>query len=262
MQGATFGALYAVDLADGSRLVAKTATGPGSMLATEGWMLRWLKAHSALPVPEAVHADDTLLLMTYVEAGDRIDDAAEIHAAELIAALHGIRGEAFGFERGTAIGPLTQPNGWEASWVAFLRDRRLMHMGRAAQDAGRLPKETFDRLERFCARLGDFVPEPAQPSLLHGDLWTGNVLCRGGKIAAFVDPALYFGNPEMDLAFSTLFGTFGEAFFARYGEIQPLEPGFFETTRDICNLWPLLVHARLFGGSYAGQADAILRRFA
>lgn len=224
-------------------------------------MLRYLADRSALPVPAVHHADAGLLLMDRLPSGGALDAGAETHAAELIAALHDVRGDVFGLARDTVIGPLAQPNAESPSWAAFLAERRLMHMGRLAHDAGRLPAATLARLETFCVRLGEFVPEPAHPSLLHGDLWTGNVLVHAGRISGFVDPAIYYGDAEMDLAFATMFATFGEPFFARYGELRPLDPGFFRTRRDICNLWPLLVHARLFGGHYAASADGVLRRF-
>jgi fructosamine-3-kinase len=92
-------------------------------------------------------------------------------------------------------------------------------------------------------------------------MWGGNVLVDGGRIAAFIDPAIYHADPEIELAFSTLFGTYGDTFFRRYGEHRPIRPGFFEARRDIYNLYPLLVHTRLFGGQYAGQVDSILRRY-
>ncbi len=134
-------------------------------------------------------------------------------------------------------------------------------MGRLALDAGRLPAGAFAALERLAGRLERYIEAGGRPALIHGDVWGGNVLARGGHIAAFVDPAIYFADPEIELAFSTLFGTFGEAFFERYGEIRPLAPGFFEARRDLYNLYPLLVHTRLFGGGYAASVAQILRRF-
>ena len=134
-------------------------------------------------------------------------------------------------------------------------------MGELAHRAGRLPAAPFRSLEAFCARLDEFIPEPDRPSLLHGDVWGGNVLAGKGRIAGFIDPAIYYGDAEIELAFSTLFGTFGEAFFGRYGAHRPIRRGFFETRRDIYNLYPLLVHTRLFGGHYAASVERTLRRF-
>src|SRR5690606_31505376 len=99
------------------------------------------------------------------------------------------------------------------------------------------------------------------PALIHGDLWTTNILAQDGRITGFLDPAIYYAHPEIELAFSTLFNTFDAPFFERYRQLRPLEPGFFETRRDIYNLYPLLVHVRLFGGGYVGALERFLRRF-
>ena len=92
-------------------------------------------------------------------------------------------------------------------------------------------------------------------------MWDGNVLCQNGRIGGFVDPAIYYADPEIELAFATLFNTFDRPFFDRYTEIRPISPGFFEERRHIYNLYPLLVHVRLFGGSYVNSVDGVLQRF-
>jgi fructosamine-3-kinase len=135
-------------------------------------------------------------------------------------------------------------------------------MVREAQRAGKAPEELATRVERFAnERLPGLIGEPERPSLLHGDAWGGNILVREGRVAAFVDPAVYFGHAEVELAFGTLFGTFGDEFFAAYRARRAMQPGFLEVRRDIYNLYPLLVHVRLFGGGYVSQVDATLRRF-
>jgi len=257
--GGCIGDVRRVDLADGRTLVAKLG-GLNSGLEREGFMLRYLAAHSALPVPEVLEADDALLLMTYLRGGGRIDDGAQSHAADLVAALHAIPGPAFGFPCDTVIGGLAQPNTETDRWVDFFRDHRLLAMARTALDAGRLPGDLMDRLEILAGRLDQWIDEPPAPALIHGDMWTGNVLCDAGRITGFIDPAIYHADPEIELAFTTLFGTFGDAFFARYREHRPLAPGFFETRRDLYNLYPLLVHVRLFGGSYVASVAQTLRK--
>jgi fructosamine-3-kinase len=97
--------------------------------------------------------------------------------------------------------------------------------------------------------------------LIHGDIWTTNVLAHQDKITAFIDPAIYYAHAEMELAYITLFNTFGTAFFQQYHALRPIEPGFFEERRDIYNLYPLLVHVRLFGGGYVGSVAQILDHF-
>ncbi len=259
LSGGCIGEIYKVELADGVRLVAKVASKGG--LAVEGFMLGYLKTHSGLPVPAVLHCEDRLLLLEWIETSGGLTPSAEAQAAELLAALHGITAENFGFERDTVIGALPQPNPWTPSWHAFFRDRRLLYMGRTALDRGNLALASFTRLEKLCTRIEDFIEEPAAPALIHGDVWGGNVLTRGGRVAAFVDPAIYYAHPEIELAFSTLFSTFGNAFFSRYEELRPIAPGFFEARRDIYNLYPLLVHAALFGGQYPNAFCRTLARY-
>ncbi len=259
LSGGCIAHVWKVELDEGTAVVAKTARGQGDF-ETEGFMLNYLAAHSDLPVPKVLDVRPDMLVMSHIEAGGGMNDRAQEHAADLIAALHGVTGSAAGLERDTLIGPLHQPNAPDQCWVAFFRDRRLLHFGALAHGSGRLPAETFRRLERLCDSLERWIGEPAAPSLLHGDLWGGNVLVNGARIAGFVDPAIYYGDPEVDLAFSTLFSTFDDAFFARYQQHRPLAPGFFEERRDLYNLYPLLVHTELFGGGYAGSVDRILRR--
>ena len=248
--------LWAVRLGDGRRLVAKAGTG----LEPEGFMLRYLAANSSLPVPAVHVADDRLLVMDHIATDGGITARVEEHAAELVAALHGIGADVYGFPRDTLIGPLPQPNGEDADWIAFFRDRRLLYMARKALEEERIDAGLMTGIERLAERLPEFIGEPAPPSLIHGDLWGGNVLAGGGRVAAFIDPAIYHADAEIELAFTTLFGTFGEAFFRRYGEIRPIRPGFFELRRDLYNLYPLLVHVRLFGGSYVGSVERTVRR--
>lgn len=254
LAGGCVGDVRKLKLTDGKIVVAKLGTGA----ALEARMLRDLAARSKLPVPAVLFADDALLLMTFVETSGGLTDSAQEDAADHLAALHAITSDKFGFDYDTVIGGLPQPNPWTASWREFFRDHRLLHMGRAALDAGRLPAGILTRLEKLCAHLDRWIDDSARPSLIHGDMWTGNVLCRDGRIAGLVDPAIHYADSEIELAFSTLFGTFGESFFRRYAEHRPIRPGFFEVRRALYNLYPLLVHVRLFGGSYVGQVERTL----
>lgn len=259
LSGGCIGQVYRLELAGGGAMVAKVAADGG--LAEEAAMLADLATLSDLPLPQVHHAADDLLLMDYVESGGRLDAEAEADAADLLAALHAVSGPAFGYARDTLIGPIRQPNPWTGSWVDFFRDQRLLHMGRCAVDSGHFPDDAFKRLERFCAKLDRFIEAPAAPSLIHGDLWDGNILVRDSRVAGFIDPAIYYADAEIELAFTTLFGTFGQTFFDRYREQRPIAPGFFEARREIYNLYPLLVHTTLFGGHYGASVEAILRRY-
>lgn len=268
--GGSIARIERVALGSGRRIVVKSGVRSDAGLDVEGRMLAYLAERTGLPVPRILHAEGDLLLMEFVGSGGAMDESAETHAADLLGALHalspGAMGEpgAFGFAFDTLIGGLHQPNPWCSSWTEFFARHRLIEMARQAHEAGRLSPAVVGRIERLAGRLDRWIAEPARPALIHGDVWGGNVLVRDGRIAAFIDPAVYFADPEVELAFITLFGTFGPVFFDRYGEHHPIGEGFFEQRRHLYNLYPLLVHTRLFGGGvggYAAQVESVLSRF-
>ena len=261
LPGGSIGEVHLVKMADGEQLVAKLGGRAEGGLLIEAAMLRYLADHSQLPVPAVIHAEDTLLILEFLPGRSEFSPAAEADAARHLAALHTITAPRFGFDSDTLIGAFSQPNPWSEDWIPFFAEQRLLYMGRLCLEAERLPASYLRRLEAFCDQLDRWLLAPAAPALVHGDIWATNVLAQGDQISAFLDPALYYGHAEVELAYIALFGTFAEPFFRRYQEIRPLPPGFFETRRDVYNLYPLLVHVRHFGGSYLNGVDRTLARF-
>ncbi len=245
------------------RLVAKVAA---RHLASEGRMLRDLAA-AGWPVPTVHFSDDGLLVMDWIDhdGGGLSDDGAAAFA-ESLAALHAASVPAdgeppFGYRYDVMIGGLPQINERWGTWLEFFRWKRLWTAAWLALRRGRLPAVSMQRIERLGARLGDWLQEPARPALIHGDLWAGNVLCRRGHVVAVIDPAVSWSHREIEIAFTALFGGLPHAFYARYFALNGAPPGFLERRRDLYNLYPLLVHAALFGDPYSAMVARTLDRY-
>jgi fructosamine-3-kinase len=261
LSGGCIGEVYRVELADLTQCVCKVGRDEDTGLDIEGFMLGYLAQHSELPVPRVLYSDARILIMEYIEGDSSFSHRAESHAAVLLSSLHAISGNRYGLEKDTLIGGLHQSNAQSESWLSFFQEQRLLHFAQAAMKEGKMGLDTFRRIDKFASKLDGFISEPKHPALLHGDVWTTNVLAVHDKITGFLDPAVYYGHPEIELAFITLFNTFGEEFFNRYQELAPIEPGFFEERKDIYNLYPLLVHVRLFGGGYLRSIENTLAKY-
>ena len=254
LDGGMVGTVRRVDFAARESVVAKTGSTP---LDVEAWMLQYLARYSSLPVPAVEYADPDLLVLAFVAGSSTTTPAVERDAATRLAALHDHTAGAFGFPFDTLTGPLAQPNPWTVSWIGFFREHRLRHVSDLARAAGTLAPDTHDRLDRVAADLDDLLTEPVRPALLHGDVWTENVLSSDARVRGFLDPACYYGHPEMELAYVAWTDTFGETFFERYRAVAGIDPGFADRER-VYRLFPLVVHVHLFGGRYRERLDRAL----
>ena len=176
-----------------------------------------------------------------------------------LASLHNATATSFGLDHDNFIGSLSQFNQQHQSWVDFFIEQRLNVQLKNAIDHGHLNSSWTKKFELLYARLPELLPLE-KPALLHGDLWSGNLITDEKGAPCLVDPAVYFGNREVDLAMTKLFGGFREEFYKSYHQVSPLPPGFYRRV-DIYNLYPLLVHVNLFGGSYIYSVEEIMRTF-
>ena len=176
-----------------------------------------------------------------------------------LANLHKHTQEQFGLNHNNYIGSLSQSNTFHKSWTDFFREERLETQVKLARDKGRMGRETVNAFSRFYSKLDELFPKEP-PALLHGDLWSGNFMVNEKGLAVIIDPAIYYGHREMDLAMSQLFGGFDASFYDAYHRNYPLEKGWKQRL-DYCNLYPLMVHVNLFGGSYLESVKQILSRF-
>ena len=175
---------------------------------------------------------------------------------EKLAVLHMNKNEFFGLDYDNYIGSLRQVNKKENNWKGFYSNQRLLHLTRFAFDKELLSKTDSKKMEELCNKLDTYLPF-AKPSLIHGDLWSGNLIFDGQGKPVFIDPAIYYGHPEMDWAMLSLFGSYPETAMKSYCNIIPLENNYFEREK-IYQLYPLLVHLILFGRSYYRDISEIL----
>ncbi|HRD52858.1 MAG TPA: fructosamine kinase family protein [Flavobacteriales bacterium] len=233
-----------------------------SMFEAEADGLRRLAATGAIRVPRIIaigeEHDVSFLLMEHLDSGLKGERFWEGFGRRL-AAVHRHSASSFGLDRDNYIGSLRQTNTPASEWPAFFIHQRLEPQLKMAHDRKRVEVGMAFRFERLFARLHDLFP-PEPPALLHGDLWSGNFLSDASGQPVLIDPAVYYGHREMDIAMTRLFGGFEPGFYAVYNDAWPMERGW-EERMDLCNLYPLLVHVNLFGGGYAAQVEAVLRRF-
>ena len=220
------------------------------------------ESDSNLIIPKVIAVGRTesdtpgFLLMEFIHdsgAGDSFQFGMEL------AKLHQKKRPLFGLNSDNYIGSLPQSNRDHKSWADFFNHERIHPQLKMAVDSGKLSRTFISNWGEISKRLNERFPN-CQPSLLHGDLWGGNYLFDKKGLAVLIDPAVYYGHPEMDLAFTRMFGGFSEEFYEGYESISPLEPGFTDRI-SLYNLYPLLVHANLFGGHYISQVEHQLKRF-
>jgi fructosamine-3-kinase len=233
---------------------------PADFFREEARSLRALRATGTVRVPEVIDVAESWLLLEWLEPGGGIERSWQNLGADL-AALHRATASTFGWEFDNYIGSLPQRNHREQDWAAFWRDQRLLPQLDHAIAAGNLTVAERKRFDDFLARLDAILAAGSAdgPSLLHGDLWSGNVHMMADS-AALVDPSSCYGHREVDLAMAQLFGGFPGDFFSAYREAWPLQPGYAEQRRDAYQLYYLLVHVNIFGRSYVPQALSVLQR--
>jgi protein-ribulosamine 3-kinase len=174
-----------------------------------------------------------------------------------LARMHRHTTDYFGLEHDNYMGSLRQSNKKHSDWISFFVEERLEKQVSLAH--GYFSSVDLSAFNRLYNRLGELLPEE-MPALLHGDLWGGNYMVSSTGSACLIDPAVYYGHREIDIAITTLFGGFDGDFYASYHEEYPMEKGWRDRL-DIFNLYPLLIHLNLFGSGYLGSIERILKNF-
>ncbi len=206
------------------------------------------------PLCSGLDGERSFIVLEYIDLGGRGDSA---EAGRQLAQLHRCRTEAFGWSRDNTIGSTPQRNTWQADWVTFWRDHRLGYQLDLLQRNGLGAARLMARAQQLLERFPGLIDHQPVPSLLHGDLWGGNLgFGQQGEPVIF-DPAVYYGDREAEIAMTELFGGFGRDFYAAYNDTWPLDGGY-ATRKTLYNLYHILNHANMFGGSYLGQAQSMI----
>jgi fructosamine-3-kinase len=259
VSGGDINQAHEAELADGRTVFVKSNDhAPAAMFAAEARGLAWLGEAGALRVPAVLAQGPDFLVLENIRCGRPRHDHDE-RLGRGLAALHAFGAPGFGLDHDNFIGRLDQWNGPLASWADFYRARRLEPQLRMAVDAGRASTAMRRGFDRILPRLAELVGPCERPARLHGDLWGGNAIVDERGEPCLIDPAVYGGHREVDLAMMKLFGGFGARIFAAYDEAFPLAPGH-EARVSLYQLYFLMVHVNLFGGSYVSQVEHALGR--
>lgn len=233
-----------------------------AMFVKEASGLNLLINTKAIKIPKVIlfgeFEDDSFLILEHIKSENLSSDFWESFGKQL-AHLHQNTNTSFGLKEDNYIGSLNQPNNSHNTWTDFFINERLETQIKLARDNNRIDAATISRFENLFYKLDEIFPLE-KPSLLHGDLWSGNFMVGDKGEPVIMDPAVYYGHREIDIAMTKLFGGFDTEFYKSYIEQSPLEKGW-EKRIEIYNLYPLMVHVNLFGGGYLEQVKSILSKF-
>ena len=276
VSGGDINEAFRVVLRDGREAFVKTrADAPPGEYAAEAAGLQWLAEPGALRTPRVLDVDEGYLALEWIAPG-RISGEGEQEFGRGLAATHTTGAPGFGSFRAAGgprvdrpgedgdlawLGSLRLPNEPTADWPSFYGERRLRPLARLARERDALGTTGLAALERVCERIAELTGPAEPPARLHGDLWQGNVLADAHGRPWLIDPFAYGGHREMDLAMLALFGSPSERLLGSYLELAPLADGWEERV-GLYQLFPLLVHALLFGGSYRDAAARMALRYA
>lgn len=234
---------------------------PG-MFTSEARGLRLLQSKKCIDIPGVIVNDEVenyqFIVLEFIRGRNQRKNFWQT-LGERLAALHRNTYHQFGLDHDNYIGALPQQNTWADSWPEFFIHQRLDVQLALYQKNNTSEVSLRKRFELLYRKLPDLLPEE-KPALLHGDLWSGNLMVNEAGEPALIDPAVYYGHREAELAFTRLFGGFNAEFYASYHDSFPFEPGI-DSRIDIYNLYPLMVHANLFGGGYINQVNSIIQKF-
>lgn len=264
MSGGCINRAYRVQTGQRTYFIKTNDHVPHDFFKKEADGLALIRATATIHVPEVyyynepMNGEPVILVMEWIE-GERSEqtDAALGHG---LAQLHLKRGYFFGLKYQNYIGELKQYNGLFRTWLDYFREQRLLQQIETAKALGRMPTERLHSLMKLLDRLDRYIPEVVRPSLLHGDLWSANVLAGPNGVPYLIDPAVLYGHDEFEMAYTELFGGFTQNFYDAYYDINPLAADYLDR-RPLYQLFYLLAHLNISGETYGPKVDEIVSRY-
>jgi fructosamine-3-kinase len=260
--GGNFNLAVKVKVAEGDYFIKWNQGDHDGMFESEARSLQILRETGVLSIPNVINhgkiVDKEYLMIEFLTASYRQDNYWQ-DFGQKIARLHTHTNEKYGLDFNNYIGALRQSNEWMEDGVQFFIEKRLKVQAGLALYDRKISPQLYDKFQVLYEKLPNLIPNE-KPALLHGDLWSGNVMTDNQGFAALVDPACYYGLREAELAFTTMFGGFEPVFYEAYHEIYPIQNGFGDRI-PIYNLYPLMVHVNLFGGGYLDAVEKILLKY-
>lgn len=235
--------------------------GGSAILQNESNGLNELIKAGSIRIPKVVLCSDSFLLMEYIESGSKVSNFSEIFGRRF-AQMHRYKGEQFGFFEDNYIGATPQVNLPQSdNWTEFYWENRLMYQYRLAEKNGYASHELKDGYRILEQNINDIIgASEEEPAVLHGDLWGGNYMVDDKGEPCLIDPAVYYGHREADLAMTMIFGGFDSRFYSSYLEEYPLLEGW-EYRSDIYKLYHIMNHLNIFGTGYYGQALRLINSY-
>lgn len=232
------------------------------MFNAEAKGLKLLAKQQVIEIPDVIsveaYMEDPFLILEFIESGRKIEGFSHVFGQEL-AALHRKTHTSYGLDFDNYMGSLFQKNSFQNNWFDFFISNRLDPQYQLARNNGYFSHKYSLHFDNLYKQLQSIVPNEV-PALIHGDLWGGNYMVSSKGKPCLIDPAVYYGHRESDIAMTKLFGGFEQEFYDSYNDYFPLEKNWKQRI-EIFNLYPLLIHVNLFGRSYEQSVAEIIRKF-
>jgi len=210
--------------------------------------------------PKIYYLEKNFFIMEYINHNNLMNSSSEKDLAKKLAKIHSIKNDKYGFEYNTPIGGLEQSCEYEKSWINFYRNKRLQMIFNIINKSNPMPNEINKGIEKILKNLENYISDSQSPSLIHGDLWQGNILFNNGKVVSFIDPSIYFSNIELELSSLTFLKVVSNDFFNEYSKYNKIEKGFEERSK-IYELYYSLLNVHLWSRSYINNTYEIIKKY-